>query len=127
MDKLQEKPVEERKKILFRSTLLLGFFIGSFGLWNISNNLVALNTNTAKVFAVEEKAEAPSPFTTLKENIASAWTSVQDNLKELNDKLGTEGGGLEESQNTLNQDSGVQSGEVIKMYDQEDQLNSYEE
>jgi hypothetical protein len=122
MDKMQEKSVEERRKILFGSTTLLGGFIAIFGLWNISNNLVSLSTSDTGTLAVEEKADAPSPFTALSNNVASIWASLKDNLKDLNDKLGTEEGNVQAvPENSISQE--LKGGETIPLYDQNEITN----
>jgi hypothetical protein len=123
MDKMQEKSVEERRKILFGSTTFLGVFIAIFGLWNISNNLVSLNTSDTATLAVEEKAEAPSPFASLSDNVAGVWASLKDNLRDLNDKLGTQEGDTQ-AVVEKNADQELESGESIPLYDQNEITNN---
>lgn len=89
MDKIQEKPVEERQKILVVGTVVTGILVAGLGLWNISSNLVAFNDfgNT-----VTENSQKDSNFSSvmskLQTDAASVWGSMQSSLKNLNDQLG---------------------------------------
>ncbi len=46
MDKMQEKSVEERRKLLFSSMVFFGILISLIGMTNIFSNLVALNATS---------------------------------------------------------------------------------
>lgn len=95
MDKMREKPVEERRKLLLTSTIFFGVIITIFGLWNISNNLVALGGNNnmpadlASSAPSGNKTDVPSLFSSLSDNIAGVWSAAKSELQNLNDKLGT--------------------------------------
>ncbi|MDO8492935.1 MAG: hypothetical protein Q7S19_00065 [bacterium] len=91
MDKMREKPVEQRRKMLLHSTVSLGLIIGIFGVWNFSNNMtpLALNSDTSGLTEViDKKSDAPSLFTRLSTNMTAVWRSVQSELMDMNDKLG---------------------------------------
>ena len=90
MDRMREKSVEERRKLLFGSTTFFGVLIALFGLWNISNSLVSLNTNSDSLATGtgEEEVKTPSTFASLRASLANAWTAVEGGLRDLNDKLG---------------------------------------
>ena len=90
MDKMREKPLEERRKLLLSSTVFSGVLIAVLGVWNISSNLVSLNQSPSALAAAEkEKANTPSLFTTLGDGVANVWSGVKANLQSLNDKLGS--------------------------------------
>ncbi len=97
MDKMRQKPVEERRRLLRYSTAAVGGFIAIFGVWNISNNLISLNSGNNDVAAV---VKAPSLFTVLGDNISRVWSSTATELKNINDKLGSSDGNqnLDQSQ-----------------------------
>lgn len=84
MDKMQERSVEERRKILFSSMVFFGILIVLVGVSNISSNLVSLGSTPSGL------AEAPSFFSSLSSNAASISTAVSSGLKDLNDKLGAQ-------------------------------------
>ncbi len=63
MDKMQEKSVEERRKLLFSSMVFFGILISLIGVTNIFSNLVALNvTDSSSNLAspVESREELPA-------------------------------------------------------------------
>jgi hypothetical protein len=90
MDKMKEKPIEERRKLLISSTLGLGLIVTVFGLWNISSNLVALNEqrpSDENVAVAEADEDVSSAASKLRTEAASVWGSVKGGLEDLNSKL----------------------------------------
>lgn len=93
MDRIREKPVAERRKMLFKSSLLFGGMIGVFGFWNLFTDLISLNNNPEGDILAEESVEKvspASPFSSLSNDVSNVWTAVRGELKKLNDKLGSE-------------------------------------
>lgn len=114
MDKMQEKSVEERRNILFKSTVSLGIFITLFGLWNVSNNLVALNVNSKQSLAIEEEKNSKMlSISALTNNIAGVWGGVKDSLNDLNDKLGNLGNAKEVQDESTSDFSGYNEAEEL--------------
>ena len=85
MDKMRDKSLEERRKILFFSTTFLGAFVALIGLWNISSNLISLNDTPSNLASVTEEKTVSKLS-----NVASVWSLVKNSLQSLNDRLGTE-------------------------------------
>lgn len=79
MDKMRERPVSERRRILFSSMVFFGVVIVLFGVSNIFHNLVSLNQHGSTNLAV-----APEEGS---KGLASVWSAIEDILKNLNDKL----------------------------------------
>ncbi len=97
MDKMKEKPLEERRRILFGSMVVSGILIAFGGMYNLSSNLVALNSGQGDqpigeaglASSVDESvAKAPSLISSLSSNVASVWGAIKDQLHVLNNKLG---------------------------------------
>ncbi len=91
MDKMQQKPVAERQRLLVVSTVVLGGMVMVVGLWNISSNLVAMGNHGNADSALAQNSDvgsAPSVADKLRTEAASVWGSVQGGLQSLNDKLG---------------------------------------
>ena len=89
MDKMKERPVEERRKFLFTGMIASGILLVILGLWDISSNLVSLNDNSSNVAAADANKTTPSLFSSLSSEVVSAWWSMKSSLQILNDKLGT--------------------------------------
>ncbi len=88
MDKMREKTVPERQRLLRVSTISLGALIAVIGLWNIPNNLISLGGQNVISSDTAAKPTTPSLFATLSANIASVVGTAKAELKDLNDKLG---------------------------------------
>ncbi|MBI3633749.1 MAG: hypothetical protein HY226_05680 [Candidatus Vogelbacteria bacterium] len=91
MDKMKQKPVEERRKLLILSTALLGGLVLIVGLWNISNNIVAMgrsNNDLAQTQNSDSAGSATSIMDKLRTQAASVWGSVSGGLNDINNKLG---------------------------------------
>ena len=89
MDKMGEKTIEERQRILMGSTILGGMLITVLGVWNITSNLFALTDQTNAIAEGRVEEIKPSVMDKLKTDVASVWGSVRGGMKDLNDKLGT--------------------------------------
>ena len=85
MDRMRERPVAERRKILYISSVVLGLIIFVFGFWNTSNRLLALNNLQSEV--VSNSADEGF-FTSFKNGLAGVILGFEGGLKDLNNKLG---------------------------------------